>query len=85
MAKAAKKKEIKLEFRKNSQNAEETCIYLVNEDRTKRYMVTFAAMPGEKVITSKAWLRQQVAEWVAAHPEWIRVEKEVYDSVKVIW
>lgn len=85
MAKAAKKKEIKLVFNRNSQNAVETSIYLVNADKTKRYMASFASMPGEKVLSAKAWLRNQVAEWVEAHPEWIRVEKEVYDSVKVVW
>lgn len=84
MAKA-KQKEIKLEFSRDGNDCVCARIYLVNEARTKRYMVTFSDAPGAKVIAAKSYIKGKVAEWLQEHPEWVRVEKEVYDSVKVIW
>ena len=81
----AKAKEIKLEFFRDGNDCICASIYLVNQEKTKRYMASFAGAPKEKVLTAKAAIRARVAEWVDTHPEWIRVEKEVYESVKPIW
>ena len=80
---AEKKKEIKTTFHRDSNNCVCTTIYLVNKSGTKRYMASFAAAPEKKVLKAKSDILTLIGEWLHEHPEWVRVEKEVYETVKV--
>lgn len=81
---AKEKKEIKINYRKDVNEAWCGSAYFVNRVTKKTYCISVAAMPGEKARTAKAWVKEELeraaASFVNKDPSWERVDKEACDE-----
>lgn len=80
----AKKQEIKIDFRKEVNEAWCASAYFVNDNTHKKYVITVAAGPGESAKTAKPYIKERLEdkskEYLLLNDGARRVEYEEYKN-----
>jgi hypothetical protein len=82
-----KAKEFKVEFFKNVNECWTGTAYLADPVNMKTYDISYSVAPGTKALTARAEIKRElnerVAEFIAEHPNFVRMEKA--DADKIYW